>query len=331
MVAEELGHLTARSIPWTTGLQAARACGCRIQLSHGVTYRSPPSWMKFCFRICRGAPLLILFSPGGGGSRGGTHEARPREGRRGLTKDVGPDSHGLLDDRRHVSLREKRSERAGEGGMGCGSPRKHPRSRREGVRQGSDHRGSGRRLEGHGQGPCGCHELNSSSGSASPVPGHLPSGAGPEAFPDTPTNSLKGPALRAFPTSRPSGARPQVCTCTHKPALFFREYPEAGENFQVLWPLPFSGRFCHSPLHPHCSPGLFRSTRLGQVHLHHLPRKWNTTILFLETPTPALGARIPTVAPPPSYELRSLGKTLLQSSPFFLLPFLPLPDLVRRT
>lgn len=246
MVAEELGHLTARSIPWTTGLQAARACGCRFQLSHGVTYRSPPSWMKFCFRICRGALLLILFSPGGGGSRGGTHEARPREERRGLTKDVGPDSHGLLDDRRHVSLREKRSERAGErekeawaagapgstrGAEGRACGRDQITEARGGVSRDTDRGLAGAR-------PRGCHELNSSSGSASPVPGHLPSGAGPEAFPDTPTSSLKGPARRAFPTSRPSGARRQVCTCTHKPALFFREYPEVGGEFSSAMASP---------------------------------------------------------------------------------------------
>lgn len=337
MVAEELGHLTARSIPWTTGLQAARACGCRIQLSHGVTYRSPPSWMKFCFRICRGAPLLILFSPGGGGSGGGTHEARPREGRRGLTKDVGPDSHGLLDNRRHVSLREKRSERTGEGSMSCGSPRKHPRSRREGVRQGSDHRGSGRRLEGHRQGPGRSKapwlprtEFKFRLSVASPGP-LTDRGRAQKHFLTRLRAVLKGQLTGPFPLrghQERAGRSAPVPTNLPSSSGNTRR---SGENFQVLWPFPFSGRFCHSPLHPHCSPGLFRSTRLGQVHLHHLPRKWNTTILFLEILTPALGARLPTVAPPPSYELRSLGKTLLQSSPFFLLPFSPLPDLARRT
>lgn len=86
--------------------------------------------------------------------------------------------------------------------------------------------------------PRSCHEPNPSSGSASPVPGHLPSEAGPEAFPDTPTSRLKGPARRVFPTSRQSGARRQVCTCAHKPALFFRESPEAREGFSSAMASP---------------------------------------------------------------------------------------------
>lgn len=196
MVAEELGHLTARSSPWTTGFQAARVCGCSLQLSHGMTYRSPPSWMKFCFRICRGAPFLILLAPGAGGGRW-CHETRPREGRRGLTKDVGLDSHGQLDDRGHVSRREKGSERATEGQSGGGNNWTQtaweawaagtPGSTRGAERraccreiteaQGGVSRDTDRGLTGAR--PCGCHEPNSSSGSATRVPGHLPSGAGP--------------------------------------------------------------------------------------------------------------------------------------------------------
>lgn len=118
----------------------------------------------------------------------------------------------------HVSRREKGSERATEGQSRGGNNRTDrvgsgereapgsPRGAEGRVLQG-DHRGSGRRLEGHGQGPDPRTAPDATS--RIQVPAHncqsratYRAGRFQRAFPDTPTSRLKGPALQAFPTSR---------------------------------------------------------------------------------------------------------------------------------
>lgn len=198
--------------------------------------------MKFCFRICRGAPLLILLAPGERVREGGVYETRTREGRRGLTKDVGLDSQ--LDNRGHVSRREKGSERATEGQSGGGNSwtrtsweavsgrvkhglRESPGSTRgaegraccrevteaQGGVSGDTDRGlTGTRL-------CGCHEIqrlcggcqNPAQRGGSPFTSRA--GRAQRAFPDTPTSRLKGPARRPFPLSAASlHLCPQTCS-----------------------------------------------------------------------------------------------------------------------
>lgn len=122
------------------------------------------------------------------------------------------------------------------GSMGCGNPRKHPQSRKEGVLQG-DHRGSGRRLEGHGQGPDRSKALRLPRAEfkfrlSDAGPGPLTEQGGPCAhFLTRLRAALKGQLAGRCHFPRPSRAPRQVCTYAHRPALFFRESPEIREGF----------------------------------------------------------------------------------------------------
>lgn len=227
--------------------------------------------------------------------------------------------------------------------MGCGNPRKHPRSRREGVPQG-DHRGSDRRLEGHGQVPDRSKALRLPRAEfkfrlSDAGPGPLTERGGPCAhFLTRLRAALKGQLSGCRLVPRRSGARREVCTCAHRPVLFFRESPEIREGFASAIASPIFWKVLSFSPPPALSVPLVSSDRLDSVRYiftifpeNEIPpfRFWKSSHpnqpLALGSPHP------PPVAPTSFLELRPLGKTLLQSSPFFLPLLSPLPDLVRRT
>lgn len=102
------------------------------------------------------------------------------------------------------------------------------------------------------------------------------------AFPDTPPGSLKGPGspgLSPFPRS-PSA---RIIASQSAPArLLLRPWScpllLAGEDREGFTgagasPISWKGSVTLRATLAVCSPGLFRSSRLGQLLLQHLPRK----------------------------------------------------------
>lgn len=170
---------------------------------------------------------------------------------------------------------------------GCRSARKRSPSLRESGLQGG-HGARGGDLRDTDR--CGGRQASrrprasASSGSALAGPGPRPGRGGHSAYFLTRLRAaLKGPAPRAFRLSRgrrerapsPAGARRHVCTCVRGPALFFWEAPEDREGFAGARasPISWKGFVTRPATLAVCSPGLFRLPRLGQLLLHHLPRK----------------------------------------------------------